>query len=57
MNEYPNILTSKETNDIKLQKIAELDGFKEKTAKLFSEILGFNQHIRNQRFYNDRLVF
>jgi NAD-dependent DNA ligase len=35
MNEYPNILTSKENEKTKLDKIAELEGFKEKTAKLF----------------------
>jgi len=35
MNEYPDILTSKDNETTKLDKIAELDGFKEKTAKLF----------------------
>lgn len=35
MEEYPNILTSKENDKAKLNKIIELEGFKEKTALLF----------------------
>ena len=35
MDEYPNILTSKETDKQKLNKILQLEGFKEKTAELF----------------------
>jgi len=35
MNAYPNILTSKDNDGTKLKKVAELDGFQEKTSKLF----------------------
>ena len=35
MNEYPNILTSSEGSLDKIEKITELDGFKDKTARLF----------------------
>ena len=35
MDVYPDILTSKDSDEIKLTKIAGLDGFQEKTAKLF----------------------
>ena len=35
MEEYPDILTSNDSDKIKLNKIIELEGFKEKTAKLF----------------------
>ena len=35
MEEYPNIITSKENDKAKLNKIIELEGFKEKTALLF----------------------
>jgi DNA ligase (NAD+) len=35
MDEYPNILTSSESQEEKLEKISQLDGFKDKTARLF----------------------
>ena len=35
MEEYPNILTNNESEEEKIEKIAQLDGFKDKTAKLF----------------------
>lgn len=35
MDAYPDILTSKDNDEIKLKKVAGLDGFQEKTAKLF----------------------
>ena len=35
MEEYPDILTSNESEEEKIEKIAQLDGFKDKTAKLF----------------------
>jgi len=35
MNAYPNILISKDNDGTKLKKVAELDGFQEKTSKLF----------------------
>ena len=35
MNEYPNILTSSESQEEKIEKVAQLDGFKDKTARLF----------------------
>ena len=35
MNEYPDILTSKDNDKEKLNKILQIDGFKDKTAMLF----------------------
>ena len=35
MEEYPDILTSSESEEEKIEKITQLDGFKDKTAKLF----------------------
>ena len=35
MNEYPDILTSSESQEEKIEKVAQLDGFKDKTARLF----------------------
>ena len=35
MNAYPNILKSKLSNNKKIELISELEGFKEKTAKMF----------------------
>ena len=35
MDAYPYILTSNDNDEIKLKKVAELDGFQKKTAKLF----------------------
>ena len=35
MEEYPDILTSSESEQEKIEKVAQLDGFKDKTARLF----------------------
>ena len=35
IDEYPDILTSKENNKEELNKILQIDGFKDKTAMLF----------------------
>ena len=35
LTQYPDILWSEESNDDKLKKVAELPGFKEKTAQAF----------------------
>ena len=35
MDEYPNILTSNDSEKEKLEKVSGLDGFKDKTARLF----------------------
>ena len=35
MNAYPDILVSQETDNQKLQKVIDLEGFKDKTAELF----------------------
>ena len=35
MNEYPDILTSSESQEEKIEKVTQLDGFKDKTARLF----------------------
>jgi len=35
MDAYPNILTSNDSEKEKIEKIAQLDGFKDKTARLF----------------------
>ena len=35
MDEYPDILTSSESQEEKIEKVTQLDGFKDKTARLF----------------------
>ena len=35
MEEYPDILTSSESEQEKINKVSALDGFKDKTARLF----------------------
>ena len=35
MDEYPDILMSSESEEEKIEKVAQLDGFKDKTARLF----------------------
>tara|TARA_B100001063_G_C16776546_1_gene565940 strand:- start:750 stop:3902 length:3153 start_codon:yes stop_codon:yes gene_type:complete len=53
LKNYPNILTSKETNDEKINKIADLNGFAKKTATLFVEkIPQFMEFIENTNLQN-----
>ena len=33
MDEYPDILTSSESQEEKIEKVTQLDGFKDKTAR------------------------
>ena len=35
LKEYPDILVSNENNEVKIQKISSLPGFKTKTAEMF----------------------